>query len=59
MAVFTAMKFSDNKGGPLAWRAMRVLLALEFHVLPSEIDKLPFSEVMEMTAVIDGRNKAR
>ena len=52
--MFTAFKFE----GELSWSAIRVLLAAKFGVLPNEIDKLHFPEVVDILAVFDGEGKA-
>ena len=49
------MKFST---GGISWEALRVLLALKFGVLPSQLDTLTFPEVSEILSVLDGQAKA-
>lgn len=54
-SVYTGMKFST---GNISWEALRVILALKFGVLPSHLDDLPFPEVSQILAVMDGQAKA-
>jgi hypothetical protein len=43
----------DDEG----WRITRAQLALELHVLPTDIDGLPIRDVMDLLALINDRNK--
>ena len=54
-SVYTGIKFSS---GDISWEALRVILALRLHVLPSQIDDMPFPEVSQILAVLDGQSKA-
>ena len=54
-SVFAGIKFSS---GDISWEALRVILALRFHVLPSDLDDIPFPEVSQILAVLDGQGKA-
>jgi len=54
-SVYTGIKFSS---GNISWDALRVILALKFHVLPHDFDEIPFPEVSQILAVLDGQGKA-
>jgi len=43
---------------PLPWRAIRVFLAEKFGVLPTKIDELSFTEVIDALSIFDGQGKA-
>jgi hypothetical protein len=42
----------------MPYEAVRIMLAEKFGQLPSDIDRLPFPEALEILYVLDGQGKA-